>query len=407
MNRKIDKLRRFQEVICFLTAKSIYESYSNSFGSLMDYDLADDFSKAYHLGICPKLLQDLARCCVKKFVEQSSHLFTYHKHFHNAQNGINKNAWFELNRDVLKKWLSDKDNLNIKKCTLICEDSKKFLEEKAFAPLKREKNMTKAREREIRRECAEGKHGCSAEYLIKEEKKAERRAEKAAQRRMDKSNAALVEALTRIKQLTQENAELRAELKAQAEREVPDDSLRYENSTLCYEIDEQDKQLVEACEAELARDIFLDRHSSDYALADDKEALVDECIEILRRKHEANVSAPYKSASSIDDPTLIKRITHVKNVLQQAFDRSYVSFEEAKLYLRAKFGIKLELDKPHAIDWNKYQTLESVDWRRKLFKDADEAIARGEWKDASAEDIAKVRERHETLEEQFRRLKTA
>lgn len=387
MNRKIDKLRRFQEVICFLTAKSIYESYSNSFGSLMDYDLADDFSKAYHLGICPKLLQDLARCCVKKFAEQSSHLFTYHKHFHNAQNGINKNAWFELNRDVLKKWLSDKDNLNIKKCTLICEDSKKFLEEKAFAPLKKEKNMTKAREKEIRRECAEGKHGCSAEYLIKEEKKAERRAEKAAQRRMDKSNAALVEALTRIEQLTQENAELRAELKAQAEREVPDDSVSYS-------LDNDDKAVVEACEAELAKDSFdkkLKEHDDD--IEDNSIVMLDGQIKACDKMVEA--------ISKMNDPKLEERIAKVKSGLQKMFDNSYVSFEEAKLFLRAKFGMKLELDRPHTMDWTKYQQPDSIKERCQLFKDSVDAIDRGEWKDASAEDIEKVRERHKQLEEQF------
>lgn len=346
----------------------------------------------------------------KEFCRESQSLFIYHAGYHHTYPSgkkFNRNVWFELSDKVLEDYFAaPEDNFNTKTCHFLSKEAHIFIDKCVYKgkfkknqeAQDKDNNMTKADEEKIRQECAEGKHACSAEYLIKEKKKAERRAEKAAQKRIDKSNTALVKALAQIEKLEQENAELRAELKAQAEREMPDDSVSYENGTLCHEMDEQDKQLVEACEAELARDIFLDRHSSDDALADDKEALVDECIEILRRKHEANASAPYKSVSSIDDPTLVKRITCVKNVLQQAFDRSYLSFEEAKLYLRAKFGIKIELDRQHAIDWNKYQTLESVDWRRKLFKEADEAIARGEWSYASQDDIEMVRDRHETLE---------
>lgn len=341
----------------------------------------------------------------KKFCRESQSLFIYHAGCHHkypSGKKFNRNIWFELSDKVLKDYFSaPDDNFNTRTCHFLSKEAHRFIDKHVYkytTKKNRETDMTNKEKEKIRQECAEGKHACSAEYLIKEKKKAERRAEKAAQKRIDKSNTALVKALAQIEKLEQENAELRAELKVQAEREVPDDAVSYENGTLCYEIDEQDKQLVEACEAELARDTFLDRYSSDYALADDKEALVDECIEILRRKHEANASAPYKSVSSIDDPTLVKRITCVKNCLQQAFDLSYLSFEEAKLYLRAKFGMKIELDQQHAIDWNKYQTLERVDWRRKLFKEADEAIARGEWSCASQNDAEMVRDRHETLE---------
>ena len=259
--------------------------------------------------------------------------------------------------------------------------------------------MTKSQKERLKKECEMGLHCADYESLVKSIEKEERAKMKRQKTRIARiAQKTVIETFAENQRLKQEleakNArisELEAELKAQAEREVPDDSVSYV-------MDEQDKAVVEACEAELAKESF------DSKLKEHDEDIEDDSIVMLERQIKA-CDKMVEAVSKMNDPKLEERISSVKAVLQQAFDSSYVSFEEAKLYLRAKFGMKLELDRPHAMDWAKYQKLESIDWRRKLFKEADEAVSKGIWTSTSSEDALKVSERHNELEEQFKILK--
>lgn len=256
--------------------------------------------------------------------------------------------------------------------------------------------MTKSQKERLKKECEMGLHCADYESLVKSIEKEERAKMKRQKTRIARiAQKTVAETFAENQRLKQEleakNArisELEAELKAQAEREVPDDSVSYV-------MDEQDEAVVEACEAELAKDSFdkkLKEHDDD--IIDDSICMLDGQIKACDKMIEA--------INKMNDPKLETRIAKVKAGLQKMFDNNYVSFEEAKLFLRAKFGIKIELDRPHTMDWTKYQQPDSIKERCQLFKDSVEAIDRGEWKDASAEDIAKVRERHKQLEEQFK-----
>ena len=320
--------------------------------------------------------------------------------------------WFIDTRWV-KGLFNNSKYIDHKKSDWYCEEAKYIISKiaypysrmkakhlkKTFDKLKKiaeDKNMTKEEKAKLKEECEKGMHAFSYEVLVKDIEKREKTKLRTMQTRIRKmTQKAMAEIVIENEKLKSENStlkqhveELEAELKQYAEAEVPDDSISYS-------LDEQEKAVVEACEAELAKDKF------DDTLTDSDEALVDEWVEIHKRRDKASDSATAKPVTILNDPKLAERIAKVKAGLQKMFDNSCISLEEAKLFLRAKFGTKLELDRPHEIDWIKYQQPESIKERCKLFKDSVDAINRGEWKDVSTEDTAKVRERHKQLEAQF------
>lgn len=124
--------------------------------------------------------------------------------------------------------------------------------------------MTKAEIEKIRQECAEGKHACSAEYLIAQRKKDEKRREKREQKRIDKSNEELQSALARVKELEQHNHELEKlveELKA-------------------LKMDEYDKIVVQDCEA-----FMRTCNGHETSFHSEKEQIIDEALEEYTLMH--------------------------------------------------------------------------------------------------------------------------
>ena len=239
-------LKRFQEVVCFLTASKI----KKHFGTLEKYYAAKNSSKAYSLHIKWNILFHLTRVGsthkMNELIAASENVFKYHRHCHKTYKDdlnatppkqdskdsgktlqkpkgkhFSRNSWFELSDKVLEDYFAaPEDNFNTKTCHVLSKEAHKFIDWCVFKykiykydtsprPKKQKKDtidMTKAEKDKIRQECAEGKHACSADYLIKQREKDERRQAKKQQRMVDKSNEQLQLALKKIEELEKRNA---------------------------------------------------------------------------------------------------------------------------------------------------------------------------------------------------------
>lgn len=129
-------LKRFQEVVCFLTINRIRKH----FGTIAAYNNAKNSSKAYHLNIKSKIVARLARLpqgrhCFEEFLEKSSSLFVYHRHCHKTfreNKKFSRNAWFELSESVLARWFEDEKNFNTSTCSLISKTTHKWIDKYVF-----------------------------------------------------------------------------------------------------------------------------------------------------------------------------------------------------------------------------------------------------------------------------------
>jgi hypothetical protein len=130
-------IKRFQEIVCFLTAKGI----KKSFKTLDEYNQSKPSSKAYCLHIDWELLAKLSKIdnkkCFEKLLEESKHLFSYHRHIHKSYVKSNKhfsrNSWFELTPETLELWFADEKNFNPKTCKLISKDTHKWIDKNIYA----------------------------------------------------------------------------------------------------------------------------------------------------------------------------------------------------------------------------------------------------------------------------------
>lgn len=129
-------LKRFQEVVCFLTINRIRKH----FGTIAAYNNAKNSSKAYHLNIKSKIVARLARLpqgrhCFEQFLKSSESLFVYHRHCHKTfrdNKTFSRNSWFELSESVLACWFEDEKNFNTSTCTLISKTTHKWIDKYVF-----------------------------------------------------------------------------------------------------------------------------------------------------------------------------------------------------------------------------------------------------------------------------------
>lgn len=129
-------LKRFQEVVCFLTINSIRKH----FGTIAAYNNAKNSSKAYHLNIKSKIVARLARLpqgrhCFEEFLKSSESLFIYHRHCHKTfrdNKTFSRNSWFELSGLTLARWFEDEKNFNTSTCTLISKTTHKWIDKYVF-----------------------------------------------------------------------------------------------------------------------------------------------------------------------------------------------------------------------------------------------------------------------------------
>lgn len=129
-------LKRFQEVICFLTAVGI----KKNFKTIDNYRSSKNSSKAYYLNIKYESLARLSRLpqgkkCFEQFIKSSENLFIYHRHCHKTfkdDKKFSRNSWFELSESTLAKWFEDEKNFNTNTCTLISKYTHKWIDKYVF-----------------------------------------------------------------------------------------------------------------------------------------------------------------------------------------------------------------------------------------------------------------------------------
>lgn len=152
-------LKRFQEVVCFLTANKI----KKHFGTLEKYYAAENSSKAYHLNIKWDILVHLSRVGsthkMNKFIAASANLFKHHKHCHKTYKDdlnatpppkqdsedrgkkskklkgkhFSRNSWFELSDKVLEDYFAaPEDNFNTKTCHFLSKEAHKFIDWRVY-----------------------------------------------------------------------------------------------------------------------------------------------------------------------------------------------------------------------------------------------------------------------------------
>lgn len=128
-------LKRFQEVVCFLTINRIRKN----FGTIAAYNNAKNSSKAYHLNIKWQQLKKLSRIrnnyCFDELLKASESLFVYHRHCHKTfrkNKTFSRNSWFELSESTLARWFEDEKNFNTSTCTLISKTTHKWIDKYVF-----------------------------------------------------------------------------------------------------------------------------------------------------------------------------------------------------------------------------------------------------------------------------------
>lgn len=156
-------LKRFQEVVAFLTAVGI----KKHFRSIDAYKRAANSSRAFHLGIKWDILQKLTTLRIdgklskrfEDFVDRSEDLFTYHRHCHKTYRSgkhFARNAFFELSDKVLEDYFSaPDDNFNTRTCHFLSKEAHKFIDKYVYKYIANNKNnretdMTKKEKDKIR-----------------------------------------------------------------------------------------------------------------------------------------------------------------------------------------------------------------------------------------------------------------
>ena len=133
-------LKRFQEVVTFLTAVGI----KKHFHSIDTYKRAANSSRAFHLAIKWDILQKLTTLRIDgklskrfgDFVGRSEDLFTYHRHCHKTYSSgkhFSRNAFFELSDKVLEDYFAaPEENFNTKTCHFLSKEAHKFIDKHVY-----------------------------------------------------------------------------------------------------------------------------------------------------------------------------------------------------------------------------------------------------------------------------------
>lgn len=140
------------------------------------------------------------------------------KHYNKTGKSFAVHSYWYIDFDVISRWLDCSDVADCRSRFYTKEQyhliNKLFLNHKK--EVKRKKNqkaedgtVTRAREEQIRQECAEGKHSVDADYLIKQEKKRERAEEK---RKISIAKKAVKATMSEYAKIIAENESLKHEI---------------------------------------------------------------------------------------------------------------------------------------------------------------------------------------------------
>ena len=171
----------FRNVITFLTIMNIKQHFKK----LEDYFKSTDNKKAYHLHIDYKrvvgrLAHTKHESMLGRLLEATRDDFIYHRHCHRTHAGgrFRLNSWFEIPETRLRELFADASNFNTATCKFLTKQQHKWIDDHVFYIETKDKDMTKAQEKEIREKEARGELAMPADYVIKQEKKRERAIEK-------------------------------------------------------------------------------------------------------------------------------------------------------------------------------------------------------------------------------------
>lgn len=174
--------------------------------------------------------------------------------------------------------------------------------------------MTRAREKQIRQECAEGKHSFDADYLIKQEKKRERAIEK---QRISIAKKAVKATMSEYAKIIAENENLKREvesLKGELNRLraiCDSNSDIVEEPAKLYDNPDDIDWRNEVPEDDKARDAWIDEHCS------------EACKQLLKKEFEAEIEKKMPD----QDFDYGKEAEKVKKMLE---DPEFIEFANAK-----------------------------------------------------------------------------
>ena len=319
----------FKKVIVFHTLQRI----RHCFHSLSRYKHESWLSKASVCKLPHGALKKLGRTPdgrshIREFCEESG--LAYHQKI--SKKTFKTEPWVEVPLEVLerawskrKAFHSDSDYYTPRQSKLIAkvlemarDHLRGYLKDNADEDLswnkkkktnnKEDKTMTKAREDEIRRECAEGKHCVDADYLIKQEKKRERAAMK---QKVSVAKRAVKESLSDYAKLQLELEMAKAEIKrlkalVNENADIPEDPSKMSYEEFCefsmtpeYDEDTFDfearcsEKCLERLRAEYEKQL-LDTDASELLPLDDEKTICELAAKLRAERPSSSPDKPLK-----------------------------------------------------------------------------------------------------------------
>lgn len=341
----------FKKIVVWHTIKKIRHFFKDIDG----YIEAPLASKAEHLtfprGYLKRLCRQNFTSHTKEFCKQAG--FIYHG---KTRHGLP--PWIEVPEQVLdevwtkrKPWSAKSNYYTKRQQKWIAKyyEAKRDGVKREFDRITKagESTMTKAREEQIKRECAEGKHGVDADYLIKQEKKQERAAMK---QKVSVAKRAVKETLSDYAKLQLEVEMLRAENKRLKElvdenADIPDEAALREK--LMQELTREHDEEMRRFEAdELASDSSLGKVSKIVETISSEEPKKanhpEDDIPLVEEVEQQPVEVPKDDIPSEEiEPKVYQHFSSER--LQHFVDKLYISHSEAGKIaeaLKIKFSIR-------------------------------------------------------------------
>lgn len=368
----------FRNVITFLTIINIKQHFK----TLEDYFKSTDNKKAYHLHIDDKkvvrrLSHTKRESLLRKLLEATKGDFIYHKHCHRTYAGgrFRLNSWFEIPESRLRELFADASNFNTATCKFLTKQQHKWIDEHVFYIETKDKDMTKAQEKEIREKEARGELALPADYVITQEKKKERAIEK---QKISIAKKAVKATISEYAKIMAENESLKHEvesLKGEINRlkaicdsnsdipeEAPDHKLSFEEFVVKYpdgiDPDAFDfDTLSDECKAKLQAErdeeqTKIDNTDVDYDFKKLSEAFAVAQAELHAKPTNVFVAPPELAekkvvetpADDIPTPTSeeVTKLERQINRLQEFVNKLYISVNEAR-QIASFFGRSLDL----------------------------------------------------------------
>lgn len=353
----------FKKIVVWHTIKKIRHFFKDIDGYL-EAPLA---SKAEHLtfprGYLKRLCRQNFTSHTKEFCKQAG--FIYHG---KTRHGLP--PWIEVSEQVLdevwakrKPWSAKSNYYTKRQQKWIAKyyEAKRDGVKREFDRITKagESTMTKAREEQLRQECAEGKHSVDADYLIKQEKKQERAAMK---QKLSVAKRAAKETLSDYTKLQVEVEKLRAENKKLKELV---NGLANENTNNQDEADLKEKlraELKEELMQELTRehDEEMRQFEADDLASDSSLVKVSKIVETISSEESKKVDHPEDDMPLVEEveqqpvevpkddipseeiePKVYQHFSSER--LQHFVDKLYISHSEAGKIaeaLKIKFSIR-------------------------------------------------------------------